>query len=215
MTDKETNINAVAHKPRIGLFPGTFDPVHTGHMVFAIKALKEAKLDALYFLPERRPRSKPEVTHFGHRTAMLTRAIRPYTNLGVLELPDMYFDVKRTLPKLQKEFAGSELVFLLGSDTVLKMNQTNWPAEDLQTFLGQTSLVIGLRSNRKRRELNDALKNLPVQPKSLQILELPTRHLSSSRIRNSFRRGQKADGLLASVQAYARSNWLYISLAGE
>ncbi len=202
-------------KSRIGLFPGAFDPVHTGHLVFALKALKAAQLDALYFLPERRPRHKPDVVHFGHRTAMLTRAIRPYSNLGVLELPDMYFDVKRTLPKIQKEFAGSELVFLMGSDTVMRMNETNWPSEGLTTFLSQTGLVVGLRSNQQRQALAAAIKGLPVQPQSLQILDLPTRHLSSSRIRYNVRQGLDTEGLLASVKAYARRNWLYVSLAGE
>jgi nicotinate (nicotinamide) nucleotide adenylyltransferase len=202
-------------KPRIGLFPGTFDPVHTGHLVFALKAVKEAKLDAVYFLPERRPRHKPDAVHFGHRTAMLTRAIRPYSCLGLLELPDVYFDVKRTLPKLQKQFKGADLVVLMGSDGLLKMNTDSWDSRDLGNFLAQVGLVIGLRKEQNKSQIKAALANLPVQPVVTSILDLPTKHFSSSRIRHNFRRGQTADGLLASVQVYARSQWLYVSLAGE
>jgi nicotinate (nicotinamide) nucleotide adenylyltransferase len=202
-------------KPRVGIFAGTFDPVHTGHLVFALQALKAAKLDAVYFLPERRPRRKPDVVHFGHRTAMLTRAIRPYPQLGLIELPDIYLNVNRTLPKLQQQFAGADLVFLMGSDAVLQMNDDNWPGSDLASFLSQAGLIIGLRNKRERTKLEAALKNLPAQPLSQRILELPTKRFSSSRIRYSFRHGEAADGLLASVQAYARVHWLYVSLAGE
>lgn len=202
-------------KPRIGLFAGTFDPVHTGHLVFALKAVKAAKLDAVYFLPERRPRQKPDAVHFGHRTAMLTRAIRPYSCLGLLELPDVYFDVKRTLPKLQKQFRGAELVFLMGSDTFLKMNSNSWDPADLNNFLSQVGIVIGLRKEQTKPQITSAINKLPTRPLTLDILDLPTKHFSSSRIRHNFRHGQTADGLLASVQVYASSQWLYVSLAGE
>jgi nicotinate-nucleotide adenylyltransferase len=202
-------------KRRIGLFAGTFDPVHTGHLVFALKTIKEAKLDKVYFLPERRPQLKPDVVHFGHRTAMLARAIRPYPQLGLLELPEPYFSVKRTLPRLQKQFPAADLVFLMGSDTFLKMNVDNWPSADLAIFLSQVNLAVGLRSERSRAQVNAAMSSLPIQPKSVSILNLTAKQVSSRQIRNSFRHGQKADGLLSSVQAYAHAHWLYVSLAGE
>jgi nicotinate-nucleotide adenylyltransferase len=203
------------NKPKIGVFAGTFDPVHTGHLAFALKSIKEAKLDAVYFLPERCPRHKPDVVHFGHRTAMLTRAIRPYKKLGLLELPDIYFDVKRTLPKLQKEFTGAEIVFLMGSDTVFEMNTSSWATDDLIHFFNQAGLVVGLRSEHNRSQLDVALSKLPTCPDSLHVIELATKHLSSSQIRHNFRHGQTAEGLLDSVQAYASTNWLYVSLTGE
>jgi nicotinate-nucleotide adenylyltransferase len=202
-------------KPKVGILAGTFDPVHTGHLVFALQALKAAKLDAVYFLPERRPRRKPDVVHFGHRTAMLSRAIRPYPQLGLIELPDIYLNVNRTLPKLQQQFAGADLVFLMGSDAVVQMNADNWPGSDLANFLSQAGLIIGLRNRQERPKVESVLKSLPARPLSQSILELPTKRFSASRIRYGFRHGQAADGLLASVQAYARVHWLYVSLAGE
>jgi nicotinate-nucleotide adenylyltransferase len=69
---------------RIGIYSGTFDPVHSGHISFALQSLKAAKLDKVYFLPERRPRNKQQVEHFGHRVAMLKRAIKPYPEFNVL-----------------------------------------------------------------------------------------------------------------------------------
>src|SRR4051812_4657029 len=94
---------------RIGIYAGTFDPVHSGHVSFALQALKAAELDKVYFLPERRPRNKQHVEHFGHRTAMLKRAAQPHSQFEVLEMVDISFSVERTLPKLQKQFEGDQL----------------------------------------------------------------------------------------------------------
>src|SRR4051812_40769392 len=81
---------------RIGIYAGTFNPVHTGHVAFALQAVKEANLDEVYFVPERQPRGKAGVEHFGHRVAMLKRALRPYKQFDVLELVDVNMTVNRT-----------------------------------------------------------------------------------------------------------------------
>jgi nicotinate-nucleotide adenylyltransferase len=202
-------------KKRIGIFAGSFDPVHAGHLAFALQAIKEANLDQVYFLPERHPRNKPDVEHFGHRTAMLSRAIRPHRHLGLFELPDSYFNVKRTLPKLRKEFAGAQLVFLMGSDAVLRLNLDNWPGKDLEKFLARDGLVVGLRSEQNIAAVAAALAALPQKPQSLHLIKLSSENISSSRIRQAFRHGLPAAGLLMSVGRYAKANWLYVSVSAE
>src|SRR4051812_5853101 len=94
-------------QPRIGIYAGTFDPVHAGHMSFALHARQMAGLDEVYFLPERTPRHKPQAEHYGHRVGMLRRAIRPYNNLAVLELVDKHFTVQRTMLGLRQVFKDS------------------------------------------------------------------------------------------------------------
>src|SRR4051812_33685276 len=127
--------------PRIGIYAGTFDPVHAGHVTFALQAMEAAGLDKVYFLPERRPRNKQHVEHFGHRVAMLKRAAQPHPQFEVLELVDVSFSVERTLPKLRQQFADDELVFLFGSDVVVSLQ--SWPKSEL--LLKDNELVIGLR----------------------------------------------------------------------
>src|SRR5215469_15176515 len=101
---------------RIGIYTGVFNPVHTGHIAFALQAMKVAKLDSVVFVPERNPRFKPEAEHFAHRVAMLKRAVRPHLSMAVLELVDRHFTVQRTWPQLESIFAGDTLVLLTGSD---------------------------------------------------------------------------------------------------
>src|SRR3982751_4027627 len=113
------------HRSRIGIYAGTFDPVHAGHIAFALQAMERADLDSLCFLPERRARTKQGVEHFGHRVAMLRRATQPHPKFSVLELDDVSFTVERTLPALYKRFPQTQLIFLFGSDAVEQL--PNWP----------------------------------------------------------------------------------------
>jgi len=74
--------------PRIGLYSGSFDPVHAGHIVFALKSQKIAGLERIYFVPERRPQHGAEPEHYVHRSVMLGRALQPYDQFSVFDLPD-------------------------------------------------------------------------------------------------------------------------------
>src|SRR6476660_787733 len=110
-------------------------------MAFAMQAMSAAKLDKLYFLPERRPRSKKHVEHFGHRVAMLKQAVKPYPKFEVLEFDDVSFAVKRTLPKLEGMFPDSRLVFLVGSDVAEQMG--HW--DHLERLFATSEILVGIR----------------------------------------------------------------------
>lgn len=194
---------------RIGIYAGTFDPVHAGHVTFALQSLKAANLDELYFLPERRPRGKRHVEHFAHRVAMLARAAAPYPEFAVLELVDVSFSVERTLPKLRRRFAGSELVFLFGSDVLPGLR--DWPGSD--QFLAGTELVIGLRDQDDRESARRIIEAWSTAPKALTMFNSYAPDISSGGVREALRRRQPARGLLTSVERYSDRNWLYVSLA--
>lgn len=193
---------------RIGIFSGTFDPVHKGHVAFALQALEAAELDMVYFAPEVKPRRKPDVTHIGHRLAMLKLATRPYKQLAVLEFPDKYFSAKSTLPKLQQKFPGDQLVMLLGSD--LFDHLPSWPQVEL--LLSKVGLVIGVRGGHETAEALKTAHGLPVQPQSLQIIDSVERTVSSGLIREIVQAGKTSHDLVPSVQKYIEQEWLYQSI---
>lgn len=140
----------------IGIYPGTFDPVHNGHMAFCRLAIEQLGLEQVILLPERQPREKQGVTRFTERVAMLELAIKNIPNARVVALDDEQFTVQSTLPKLQHMF-GRELSLLVGSD-VIKMFGHRWP--DLKTLLEQAELVVGLRQNDSAEEVAAALRAL-------------------------------------------------------
>ena len=194
---------------RIGIYAGTFDPVHAGHVTFALQALQAAKLDKVYFLPERRPRSKQHVEHFGHRVAMLHRAAAPYPQFEILELVDVSFSVEQTLPKLRNQFEGDELVFLFGSDVLAGLQ--DWPK--VGRLLAGNELVIGLRHQDDRDSARQIIENWPTQPKALMMFVSYAPDVSSGQVREALAHHQPASGLLTSVERYSDRHWLYVSLS--
>lgn len=64
----------------IGVFGGTFDPVHNGHLVLAGAALREFSLDRVLFIPAAQPPHKEgkKLTSFAHRAAMLELALKDH-----------------------------------------------------------------------------------------------------------------------------------------
>ena len=105
----------------IGLFGGSFDPVHHGHLIVAQVALEELGLDSLRFVPAReqpfkqgRHRSAPE-----HRAAMLALAIARSPRFALerseLERAGPSYTVP-TLEGLRRRHPEEELILLLGAD---------------------------------------------------------------------------------------------------
>ncbi|MGH7234375.1 MAG: nicotinate (nicotinamide) nucleotide adenylyltransferase [Candidatus Saccharimonadales bacterium] len=195
-------------QPRIGIYSGTFNPVHSGHISFALQAIKTANLDKVYLMPERHRPHKVDVAHFAHRIAMIRQAIRPHRNLGLIENNDITFSVSRTLPKLRHQFKDSKLVFLIGSDNLALM--PSWP--EVETLLKGSELVIGIRKG-DERTIARRVKALPNKPMSVYLIDSLKPAVSSTKVREALRRDEHTDGVLPSVRRYSNRNWLYISLA--
>lgn len=123
---------------KVGILAGTFDPVHNGHLNFALNSLASKKLDKVIFLPERTPRRKRAVTDYKHRLEMLQIALKPHKKLALLDLPERQFTVEKSLPKIRKKLKNPELYFLFGSDVAIDI--AKWPGAEK---LG--NVIIGLR----------------------------------------------------------------------
>lgn len=193
---------------KIGIYSGAFDPVHAGHISFALQAIEHAKLDKLYFLPERRPRQKPGVEHFAHRVAMIKHASLPYEKFYVLESVETKFSVKRTLPMLKQKFQDDQLVFLFGSDAVADLPQ--WP--HIEQMLTSCELVIAAREGSDTEQLQELISGWPVAPKSAVLLNSFAPKVSSTTVRHGLRSRQPVSGLLKSVVRYCDNHWLYVSV---
>lgn len=164
---------------KVGILAGTFDPVHAGHIAFAMAAMGTARLDKVYLLPERAPRGKMAVTSYHHRLKMLELAIAGHPELEVLDLPGKHHSVAETLPILKKRFAGVQMGFLMGSDVASAIN--NWPEAEL---LRWHSLIIGLRANDDEASLKQLLGGAKSSAETL-FIPSPLPDTASSRIRAS------------------------------
>lgn len=192
---------------RIGIYAGSFDPVHAGHVAFALQALKAAKLDQIIFMPERLPRHKPSVEHYAHRVAMLKRALTPHPDLAVMEMVDRNFSVSRTLPQLNGLFPDSTLVFMMGSDTAFSV--PHWPF--VYRMLQTSELLVGVRSEHETNQVWDAVLSWQTSPQGLTVIDSYAGDVSSRDVRRALQTNRSTKGVLCSVRRYARQEWLYVS----
>jgi nicotinate-nucleotide adenylyltransferase len=112
---------------RVGVFGGTFDPVHLGHLIPAVRALETFRLDALTFIPAGRPPHKQgeTIAPFSHRFAMLALATHPYERFFVSDLElegDQPTYTVATLRRFRTRCPADQLYFLLGSDSFSQIN---------------------------------------------------------------------------------------------
>ena len=190
------NIHKQPKQVRLGIYAGAFDPVHAGHVGFALQALQAASLDEIIFMPERRPPLKPGVEHYAHRVAMLKKALKPHPKLAVLEMVDRQYSVSRTLPQLRSLFPQAQLIFLMGSDAALDMPA--WP--HVQRLLEVAELVVGVRSQHQHQTVAKSVQAWTVQPRALTIIDSYAPDVSSAVIRQALRTGQYA-------QAAGHTGW--------
>lgn len=199
-------IGSKAKTKKVGFYSGSFDPIHLGHITFALQAVKQNKLDIVYFLPEVKPKGKDIYEPIGHRVAMIKEAVKPHPKLDILELSDKSFNVAKTFTKLQYLFEGSELYFLFGSDKLL--NMPAWPY--FEKMNNEAHLIIGSRFGTHMSDLRQIAKKSNF--KNISFIQTLTPNVSSTLIRESLFNDLKPEGLLTSVRRYINHHWLYISL---
>ncbi len=194
----------------MGVYAGTFDPVHPGHVAFCRQALATCELDEIVIVPERYPRGKGQVTDLAHRMALLQQAVAPLPELRVVMLESARFTVQHTLPELQRLLGDAELTLLIGSDVVPAMLD-HWP--DVGRLLQAMPLAVGLRGEDSFTKIVCLLGKVGeaagVTPRYTLIA---TEHadLASSRIRS----GERIAGFTPGMLAYIRRHGLYPQAAG-
>ena len=191
---------------KIGIFSGTFDPVHMGHIAFALQASDVCVLDEVILLPEKHPRLK-QPTPIEQRCDMLKLSTdgQPKLRVACLDMPQ--FTVHDTLPVLQSMFADSELYMLLGSDAVLTFAY-RWPG--IKDLLQQTTIVVGMRQADTEQEVLGVLqaceKDYGVSVR-YAILPSPHAHLASTNIRMG---KHKIEDVHPNVADYIKQHQLYL-----
>jgi nicotinate-nucleotide adenylyltransferase len=154
----------------IGLFGGTFDPVHRGHLALARVALQQYKLNRIYFVPANIPphKQRQPLTAFVHRFAMLALATAEEKAFvpSLLEAageevseqkerrarPNYTID---TIRKLKRGFnASDKLFFLIGMDAFADI--ANW--HESEALFRECEFVV---ANRPGYSLADVANALP------------------------------------------------------
>ncbi|CAN5411018.1 nicotinate-nucleotide adenylyltransferase [soil metagenome] len=193
-------------KRHIGIYAGTFDPIHSGHVAFAVQTLEQCQLDQVIILPEPRPRKKHAVTDLVHRIELAKRAIATVPHIDVARLSSEQFTIKQTLPELTSLFPDATFTFLFGSDIAKKLSN-DW--KDIDVLLRQAHLAIGMRSSDDETDVIASLTALEATygvPVRYTLIYTPKTNVASSHIRQGYK---EIAHIHEDVNEYIEKNNLY------
>lgn len=188
---------------RIGIFGGTFNPIHKAHFDIAIKFIDKLSLDLLYIIPNNIPPMKQSHGVSGkERLEMLEIAFSGQDKIIVSDT-----EIKRggmsytrdTVAELKEKHKNCELFLLIGDDWI--DNFDKW--RDHRFILENAHLVVAYRSG---RDISEAVKRLRSDScKEIILLENELIDLSSTNLR----REPKKESLPSGVYEYIQKRGLY------
>ena len=196
---------------RIGVYGGSFNPPHIGHIQAARYAARELRLDSLVMLPagEVPGKSLPEGSATAEeRLQMLELAVGDCPNLRVSD-----FDACRercrtweTLEHFAREYPGAELTVVVGSDQLAKL--PGW--ENVSFVLSHAQIAVARRGlpgeETLIREKSGLLRGMGAR---VRALENPTQPISSTQLRRLLAFGCGWEFLPPGVEGFIRRQGLY------
>lgn len=212
----------------IGIFGGTFDPVHYGHLRAALEVKEALQLDDFRLLPAGTPphRSAP-LADSGHRLAMLRLAVAEYSGFTIdereIQRPGYSYMVD-TLREIRDESGAAPIVLVIGQDAANALD--SW--HDWKALYGLAHLVIMRRPDSEvcwsgellkqmQERLVDSVKPLHTRPAGLVLpLAITQLAISATGIRQQLLEGRSPRYLLPdAVIDYIEQNRLYFAGAGR
>ncbi|VTS02803.1 nicotinate (nicotinamide) nucleotide adenylyltransferase [Tuwongella immobilis] len=199
---------------RVGIFGGTFDPVHLGHLLVAEQAREQAELDEVWFLPAAVPPQKQHqaITPFDRRVEMLQLAVagQPRFRIDRIESersgPSYTVD---TLRSLRQRHPQETFCLIVGADCIPDFPTWYQPAEILQLVelivVERPGVEIGTREQLLTRV------GLPAEtPFTWRIVRVPVSGIASREIRRLVQAGRSIRYQVpAAVAVYIHEKGLY------
>ena len=184
---------------RIGLFGGSFDPVHLGHLLVAQAVIEELGLDRLFFIPAAQSPFKPETepAAASSRLQLLRLALAGKTNCEIDEQEIRRGGVSYTIETLRdyaRRFPKAELFYLIGADNVAKLRE--WREANELARLAQFVVI---------PRPGQASVNFPPPFRGRMLKGFPF-DVSSSQIRSRVKAGLPIDHLVPPFVAEAIRN---------
>lgn len=215
-------------KERIGLFGGTFNPIHKGHLKAAEIVQKRLLLNKILFIPSYIPPHKEsaEIASPLHRFKMVELALEAYpkflpSSIEIEAKGKSYSII--TLNKINKLYAEALIFFILGIDAFLEID--TW--RNYEKVLTRCFFVVISRPGYEFKKVNEVMKRKykekivdlsgigRVESKLLSsarifFLPIDALDIASTTIRKKIRKGDSIKNLVSgAVEAYIRENKIY------
>ncbi len=217
---------------KIGIYGGTFNPVHYGHLRTAEEVAEVLGLDRIIFIPAgQTPFSKPDLQKSTHRYEMVKAAIEgnPRFRISDIEIKTKgkSYTVD-TIKKLRDKYKKGDLFFILGIDAFLDLQLWKHP----DRLVGLTNIAVISRPGYSFSDLADSpyLKDVPKKilrdmdkgvlkdyefdisiKRTGSLINVTAMNISASYIRDLITAGRNVSYLLPdSVKSYIIASKLYI-----
>jgi len=218
----------MTRRKRIGIFGGTFDPIHNGHLRAAQLVQRRFGLDRIFFIPAFVPphKARPDVAPAGDRLRMVALALRGRDRWSASPLEIRAGGTSYsilTIERLRKRFPSAHLFFLAGADAFLEIR--TWRAWERLlkscqfivmtrpgTPLARAVRVLGADARNIIRRLGrgTAVREADFRDGRAYFVRIQALPVSSSDVRRRIRAGRSLARLVPpSVAAYIRKRGLY------
>jgi nicotinate-nucleotide adenylyltransferase len=196
---------------RIGIYGGTFDPIHLAHLVLAESCRDQLRLDQVWFVPAGVPPHKQSVATDGkRRREMLELALAGHAQFRIedceLTRTGRSYTVD-TLRELQSQHRGHDWWLLIGGDSLREFATWREPPE----ILARSRLGVVQRGLSPTDEVERRLADWPADDQSrVDRVHMPGMDVSATDLRERVGRGQSIRYLLPrAVEIYIQQHGLY------
>ncbi len=211
MSDKTLRYTNLMSRIKIGLFGGTFDPPHIGHLILASEAIHQLGLSRLLWMlaPDPPHKLDQSITPLPHRLEMLKRAIAGNESFEIsyleIERPGPHYtvDTVRILSELEPD---ADIVLLLGGDSLRDLPTWRLPAE----LVAEVSKIGVMRRPGDPFDLSALEEKIPGLTEKVVFIDAPLQDLASREIRRRIANGGVYRCyVLPTVSEYIEENNLY------
>lgn len=200
---------------RLGLFGGTFDPIHLGHLILAEHSREACGLDRVWFVVAGAPPHKPgERTSVAHRLEMARIAVAGHPAFAVSEIeahrPGPHYSVE-TLETVHAQQPDDELFFLIGADSLTDL--PHWREPDR---IAQLATVVVVNRPGIDAATAPSLPDFGPEAKPFVSVTIPPIGIASNQLRSRMAEGRSVRyEIPRGVEAYIQAHRLYQSAAAR
>jgi nicotinate-nucleotide adenylyltransferase len=196
---------------RIGLFGGTFDPPHLGHLILAAEAQSQLELDRLLWIltPEPPHKQEQSITPIEHRLAMVNLAIadNPAFELSRIELdrPGPHYTLD-TIKLVAEQNPDADIVPIIGGDSLRDLPKWHRSRE----IVYACHWIGVMRRPNDKANLDELERQLPGIRSKIHYVDAPLLEIASHEIRNRIATGKTVRYYLSrAVYDYIEKHHLY------
>ena len=176
---------------RVGLYFGTFNPIHIGHLIIANHIVEHTNLDKIWFVvtPHNPLKNKKTLLDNYQRLEMVHMAISPYDKLGVSNiefgLPQPNYTIN-TLEHIKEKHPNHTFALIMGEDNLKSLHK--W--KNYELLLENYEIYVYPRVTKLP---NNNLSN----HSSIHFVDAPIVEISSTHIRKNIKEGKNVEPLLS------------------